>query len=69
MENYCRIKKLDVIEIGNGLVPRKLIFLASLKLHNRPIDVALNIVAINDINILIAKWREVILNGLEYFKT
>ena len=65
MEHYCRIKKLDVIEIGNGLVPRKLIFLASLKLHNRPIDVAINIIAINGISILIARCRD----GLEYFKT
>ena len=47
MEHYCLIKKLEGIEIGNGLVPRKLIFPASLKLHNRPIDVAINIIAIN----------------------
>ena len=47
MEHYCLIKKLEGIEIGNGLVPRKLIFPASLKLNNRPIDVAINIIAIN----------------------
>ena len=58
MEHYCRIKKLDGIEIGNGLVPRKLIFLASLKLHNRPIDVAINIIAINGISILIASRKK-----------
>ena len=59
MEYYCRIKKLDGIEIGNGLVQRKLIFLVLLKLHNRPIDGAINIIAINDINILIARCRAI----------